>query len=58
MIGKTVVISEEFCKGNDCDQLIPSMGGSFAKCKMVHRELFRVFDCPRQYDRFRSDTKK
>jgi len=59
MSGEKVWISEEFCKGNNCDQLIPTMDeGSFAKCKMAHRELFRVCDCPRQYDKFKSDIKK
>ena len=42
---------EVFCEGNHCDQYIPSIGGSFAQCLMVQRELFRVGNCPLQYDK-------
>jgi hypothetical protein len=42
---------EEFCEGNHCDQYIHSIGGSFAQCLMVQRELSRVGECPLRYDR-------
>jgi len=42
---------EEFCEGNHCDQYIHSIGGSFAQCLMVQRELSRVGTCPLRYDR-------
>lgn len=42
---------EEFCEGNHCDQYIHSVGGSFAQCLMVQRELSRVGSCPLRYDR-------
>ena len=42
---------EEFCEGNHCDQYIPSVGGSFAQCLMVQRELSRVGNCPLRYDK-------
>ncbi|MGA2121382.1 MAG: hypothetical protein ABSG49_04990 [Methanoregula sp.] len=42
---------EEFCEGNHCDQYIHSVGGSFAQCLMVQRELSRVGACPLQYDK-------
>ena len=42
---------EEFCEGNHCDQYIHSMGGSFAQCLMVQRELSRVGACPLRYDK-------
>jgi len=42
---------EEFCEGNHCDQYIHSIGGSFAQCLMVQRELSRVGSCPLRYDR-------
>jgi hypothetical protein len=42
---------EEFCEGNHCDQYIHSIGGSFAQCLMVQRELSRVGNCPLRYDR-------
>jgi hypothetical protein len=42
---------EEFCEGNHCDQYIHSMGGSFAQCLMVQRELSRVGTCPLRYDK-------
>jgi hypothetical protein len=42
---------EEFCEGNHCDQYIHSMGGSFAQCLMVQRELSRVGNCPLRYDK-------
>jgi hypothetical protein len=41
---------EEFCEGNHCDQYIHSVGGSFAQCLMVQRELSRVGSCPLKYD--------
>jgi hypothetical protein len=41
---------EEFCEGNNCDQYIHSIGGSFAQCLMVQRELSRVGNCPLRYD--------
>jgi hypothetical protein len=41
---------EEFCEGNHCDQYIHSVGGSFAQCLMVQRELSRVGSCPLRYD--------
>jgi hypothetical protein len=40
---------EEFCEGNHCDQYIHSVGGSFAQCLMVQRELSRVGTCPLRY---------
>jgi hypothetical protein len=42
---------EEFCEGNHCDQYIHSVGGSFAQCLMVQRELSRVGACPLRYDK-------
>jgi len=42
---------EEFCEGNHCDQYIHSVGGSFAQCLMVQRELSRVGSCPLRYDK-------
>jgi len=42
---------EEFCEGNQCDQYIHSIGGSFAQCLMVQRELSRVGNCPLRYDK-------
>jgi len=42
---------EEFCEGNHCDQYIHSVGGSFAQCLMVQRDLSRVGACPLRYDR-------
>lgn len=42
---------EEFCEGNHCDQYIHSIGGLFAQCLMVQRELSRVGSCPLRYDR-------
>jgi hypothetical protein len=42
---------EEFCEGIHCDQYIPSLGGSFAQCLMVQRELSRVGSCPLRYDK-------
>jgi hypothetical protein len=42
---------EEFCEGNHCDQYIHSIGGSFAQCLMVQRELSRVGACPLRYDK-------
>jgi hypothetical protein len=42
---------EEFCETNHCDQYIHSMGGSFAQCLMVQRELSRVGACPLRYDK-------
>jgi len=42
---------EEFCEGNHCDQYIHSVGGSFAQCLMVQRELSRVGNCPLRYDK-------
>jgi hypothetical protein len=42
---------EEFCEGNHCDQYIHSIGGSFAQCLMVLRELSRVGTCPLLYDK-------
>jgi hypothetical protein len=45
------VMLEEFCEGNHCDQYIHSLGGSFAQCLMVQRELSRVGNCPLRYDR-------
>jgi len=42
---------EEFCEGNHCDQYIHSLGGSFAQCLMVQRELSRVGTCPLRYDK-------
>jgi hypothetical protein len=44
------VMLEEFCEGNHCDQYIHSVGGSFAQCLMVQRELSRVGTCPLRYD--------
>jgi len=41
---------EEFCEGNHCDQYIHSVGGAFAQCLMVQRELSRVGTCPLRYD--------
>lgn len=41
---------EEFCEGNHCDQYIHSLGGAFAQCLMVQRELSRVGTCPLRYD--------
>jgi len=40
---------EEFCEGNHCDQYVHSVGGSFAQCLMVQRELSRVGTCPLRY---------
>jgi hypothetical protein len=45
------VMLEEFCEGNHCDQYIHSIGGSFAQCLMVQRELSRVGSCPLRYDK-------
>jgi hypothetical protein len=42
---------EEFCEGNHCDQYIHSVGGSFAQCLMMQRDLSRVSACPLRYDR-------
>lgn len=42
---------EEFCEHNHCDQYTPSLGGSFAKCLMMQRELSRVTNCPLGYDK-------
>ena len=42
---------EEFCEGNHCDQYIHPVGGSFAQCLMVQRELSRVSACPLRYDK-------
>jgi hypothetical protein len=42
---------EEFCEGNHCDQYIHSIGGAFAQCLMVQRELSRVGNCPLRYDK-------
>jgi hypothetical protein len=42
---------EEFCEGNHCDQYIHSIGGSFAQCLMLQRELSRVGACPLRYDK-------
>jgi hypothetical protein len=42
---------EEFCEGNHCDQYIHSVGGSFATCLMLQRELSRVGSCPLRYDK-------
>ena len=42
---------EEFCEGNHCDQYIHSIGGSFAQCLMVQRDLSRVGAYPLRYDK-------
>jgi hypothetical protein len=47
---------EEFCEGNHCDQYIHSIGGSFAQCLMVQRELSRVGNCPLRYDKIVAKT--
>jgi hypothetical protein len=41
---------EEFCEGKQCDQYSHPVGGGFAQCLMVQRELSRVGNCPLRYD--------
>jgi hypothetical protein len=53
ILSRTVLryMLEEFCEGNHCDQYIHPVGGSFAQCLMVQRELSRVNACPLRYER-------
>jgi hypothetical protein len=37
---------KEFCEEIHCDQYTPSLGGAFAKCLLMQKELSRVCYCP------------